>query len=175
MGLDSLLADIERRGLDTLDPSSVVCWVSAQAIPELACTLDTPDPGQKDETLTHSSRWLIHLADHTPLELVCAPPAPLAEIRALYPDALTIEVSSPVPSPPLTQLSMAEETVIRAWLESIAETNPAVVAEVLHLCRTDAATRQGFLAAQTPTTHPLLGKTTNKTPHKAGGKKCCCA
>jgi hypothetical protein len=55
----------------------------------------------------------------------------------------TVAVAEQLTPPP--ELSLDEESSIRAWLTYIEETNPAIIAEVLGKCRDDLEARRYFL------------------------------
>ena len=46
---------------------------------------------------------------------------------------------------PVTKLSLDEESRIRAWLTHIEESDPAIIDEILEMCRTEIKHREYFL------------------------------
>ncbi|MDR2164552.1 MAG: hypothetical protein LBO79_02760 [Zoogloeaceae bacterium] len=52
-----------------------------------------------------------------------------------------------------------EETVIRAWLAMIEETDPAIIAEVMSRCREDSDARAYFVGRATKVREKVRGKT----------------
>jgi hypothetical protein len=91
-------------------------------------------------------KWLIHFAGREPVEVTFSPEATHAEVLELYPAA------EPVPDArqSLTPLTGDEEAAIRGWLESIGETDPAIVAETLERCQRDSGAQGYFLNRANP-------------------------
>ena len=90
-------------------------------------------------------RWLIHYPDREPVAVACCPSATHAEILTGRPDAIAVEPFEPIRRQPDAPLSTNDETTIRAWLAHIEETDPAIIADLLDKCRTDADTREYFI------------------------------
>ncbi len=59
------------------------------------------------------------------------------------------------PEPPVSTMTAEEETAIRAWLAHIDETDPAITAEVMDKCRTDAGARTYFLLRAEEVPRPI--------------------
>jgi hypothetical protein len=107
MGLDSLLATLERRTSDTSDTSGNLGEVSGKPAPILGCTLDTPDTPQSGnpgndarisnarDMATVFGRWTIHYSDRAPVEMGCSPEATRAQVQGWYPDAIAAEPVEP--------------------------------------------------------------------------------
>ncbi len=118
---------------------------------------DLPIVGAGD-TATASRWWLIHYSDRDSLEVACCPEAPHAEILERHPDAVAAEPFFPAIWQPLASLTASEEAVIRAWLELIEETDPAIIAEMIGQCQRDADARDYFTgraAAELPKPDPF--------------------
>ncbi|WP_341678382.1 hypothetical protein [Niveibacterium sp. SC-1] len=101
------------------------------------------------EALTQSaslaSHWLLHFADHDPLEVFTTPAASHSEVLALYPEAIAAEPCKPGAIAERL-LAAEDETSIRRWLVSIGENDEGAAAELLDLCRHDNAAKGYFLA-----------------------------
>ena len=96
------------------------------------------------DTATASRWWLIHYPDRDPVEVTCCPETTHAEILERHPDAVAAEPFTAAIRQPSAPLSASEETVIRAWLALIEETDPATIAEVIGQCQRDADARDYF-------------------------------
>ena len=110
MGLDDLLARLERAA-GTAGTADVPADVPANPLQTLAGTAGTAGTAEKDkgggdssETLPtdtappiRATRWRVTLPNRQPMTVHCAPPATLADVHALYPDATALE---PQDSPP---------------------------------------------------------------------------
>lgn len=96
------------------------------------------------DTATASLWWLIHYPDRDPLEVACCPEATHAEILERHRDAVAAEPFTPTIRQPLAPMTASDETVIRAWLALIEETDPATIAEVIGQCQRDAEARDYF-------------------------------
>ncbi|MBK7813135.1 MAG: hypothetical protein IPJ52_01900 [Rhodocyclaceae bacterium] len=105
--------------------------------------------------VTASTWWLLHYPDRDPLEVACCPEATHAEILERHPDAVAAEPFTPTIRQPSAPMTAEEETVIRAWLALIEETDPATIAEVIGQCQRDADARDYFTgrAAELPKPH----------------------
>lgn len=104
MGLDALLAKLQREAVTPVTPS-ISLGVTAEALPLLAVPLVTPVTPQDDHDQSfHAGRW--------------------------RPDEL---------------LAGDQEAAVLAWLSEIGETDRAIVAEVLALCRHDDDARAYYL------------------------------
>jgi hypothetical protein len=90
-------------------------------------------------------QWLIHYPDRDPVELVCCPEATRAEALLLHPGAIAAEPFTPTIPRPAAPLTASEETVIRAWLGLIDETDPLIISEVIDQCQRDADARNYFI------------------------------
>jgi hypothetical protein len=88
--------------------------------------------------------WRIHYPDRAPVEVCCFPDATRAEVLAGRPGATEAEPFTPTVRQPSAPLTASEETVIRAWLALIGETDPATIAEVIDRCQRDADARDYF-------------------------------
>lgn len=111
------------------------------------------------DTATASRWWLIHYSDRDPLEVAYCPEATHAEILERHPDAVAAESFTPTIRQPSAPLTAEEETVIRAWLAMIEETDPATIAEVIGQCQRDADARDYFTGratAEPPKPDPML-------------------
>lgn len=93
-----------------------------------------------------SRGWLVRYADGSMVDVYFTPAATRAEALIEYPDAITAE---PIPETakriPTAPMTANEEAAIRAWLAHIEETDPAIIADVLDKCRTDADAREYFI------------------------------
>lgn len=154
MGLDALLAKLQREAVTPVTPSEIA-GVTEKALPLRAVPLVTPvtpKNNNAEESVTFSAndppgkawRWRIDFPDRNPLEVAFSPEATHAEVLGDYPDALATEQIEPggQPSAPLTA---SEETAIRAWLALIEETDEATIDDVLTLCRHDDDARAYYL------------------------------
>lgn len=116
-----------------------------------------PAPSEKvgaGELATASRWWRIHYPERHPVEVACLPPrggrractpeATHAEILEDYPDAVAAEPFTPLIRQPSAPMTAEDETAIRAWLATIEETDPAMIAEVLNQCQRDADARDYF-------------------------------
>ena len=80
------------------------------------------------------------------MEVACCPEATHAEILERHPDAVAAEPFAPTIRQPSANMSVEEETAIRAWLALIEESDPATIAEVIGQCQRDADARDYFTA-----------------------------
>ena len=96
------------------------------------------------DTATVSRWWLIHYPDRDPVEVACCPEATHADILERHPDAVAAEPFTPTIRQPSAPMTASDETVIRAWLALIEETDPAIIAEVIGRCQQDADARDYF-------------------------------
>jgi len=96
------------------------------------------------DTATASRWWLIHYPDRDPVEVACCPEATHAEILERHPDAIAAEPFTPTLRHPSAPMTAEAETVIRAWLALIEETDSATIAEVIGQCQRDADARDYF-------------------------------
>ena len=92
-----------------------------------------------------SLRWLIHYRNRDPSEAACCPEATHAEVLHLHSGAIAAEPFTPTTPRPSAPLTASEETVIRAWLGLIDETDPLIISEVIDQCRRDADARDYFI------------------------------
>lgn len=102
--------------------------------------------------------WLLHYPDREPVELFTSPESTLAEVLRDFPEAIAAEPIPPAPTKPTAPLTAREESLIRAWLVLIEETDPATIADVLGRCRTDPEAKDyytGRAAAQLPRADPF--------------------
>lgn len=109
MGLDALLARLERRAADTPDTPCNPGGVSAKPAWIKACTLDTPDTPEIINGESETEKpwgWLLHFADRESLEVYSHPPVTHAEILTAYPDALATE---PIPERPRREYTEQED------------------------------------------------------------------
>ena len=106
-------------------------------------TNSSSKPGEQQ---TESRSWLLHFADRNPLTLAFSPPATHAEVLNAYPDALAAEPIEPGQRQPDTLLAGDQEAAVLAWLAQIGETDRAIVAEVLALCRHDDDAQAYYLS-----------------------------
>jgi hypothetical protein len=97
------------------------------------------------EQKNESRSWLLHFPDREPLTVACTPPATHAEILAAYPDALAAEPIATGRRQPDALLSGDQEAAIRVWLAQVDETDEAIIAAVLALCRHDGDARAYYL------------------------------
>ena len=96
------------------------------------------------DTATASRWWLIHYPDRDPVEVTCCPETTHAEILERHTDAVAAEPFAQTIRQPSAPMAASEETVIRAWLALIEETDPATIAEVIGQCQRDADARDYF-------------------------------
>lgn len=87
------------------------------------------------EQKTKSRSWLLHFYDRNPLTVAFSPVASHDEVLNAYSDALAAEPIQPGRRQPDTLLAGDQEAAVLAWLAQIGETDQAIVAEVLTLCR----------------------------------------
>jgi len=97
------------------------------------------------DTATASRWWRIHYHDGDALDLTFYPPATHEQVLGWHPGALSAEPYQPPARPPTAPLSDAEGARVRAWLDTIGETDPATIGEVLDKCETDREARAYFL------------------------------
>jgi hypothetical protein len=64
---------------------------------------------------------------------------------------------------PFMPMTTEEETVIRAWLARIEESDPAIIAEVLTRCREDSDARAYFVGRATKVREKVRGKVRGET------------
>ena len=83
--------------------------------------------------------------ERDPLEVSVSPAASHPQVRGSYPDPLAAEPIEARRRQPDTLLAGDQEAAVLAWLAQIGETDQAIVAEVLALCRRDADARKYFL------------------------------
>lgn len=156
MGLDNLLAALERRPIETYDTPCNLGEVLAKHAPMRACTLDTPDTPQYGNTgnevrevitsdTAASCWWRLHYSDWEAVEIAYYPSATHAEVLAGEPNAIEAEPFKPIPGKPGAPLTAEDETVIRAWLAHIEETDPATISDVVNQCQLDADAREYFI------------------------------
>ncbi|MCM8600057.1 MAG: hypothetical protein NFW04_15605 [Candidatus Accumulibacter sp.] len=100
---------------------------------------------EKSDALESSARWLLHFSDREPLAVAVSPVATHPEVLEAYRDALAAEPIEPGRRQPDTLLAGDREAAVLAWLAQIDETDQAIVAEVLALCRHDDDARAYFL------------------------------
>jgi hypothetical protein len=138
---------------DTATPatSGSVVEVSVKSSSSEACTHETPvtreaisyEAGAGDTSA--ASRWrLIYCPGRDPVEVDCCPNATHAEILERHPGAVAAEPFTPSMRQPAVPTTAREELAIRAWLELIDETDPAIIAEVLRKCQGDTDARAYF-------------------------------
>lgn len=101
------------------------------------------------DTATASRWWLIHYPDRNTVEVACCPEATHADILERHPDAVAAEPFTPTIRQPSAPMTASDETVIRAWLALIEETDPATIAEVIGQCQQDADARDYFMVRAT--------------------------
>lgn len=101
---------------------------------------------EKNDALESSARWLLHFSDRESLAVAVSPPATHAEVLNAYPDALAAEPIEPGRRQPDTLLAADQEAAVLAWLAQIGETDRAIVAEVLALCRHDDDAQAYYLS-----------------------------
>ena len=121
MGLDALLARLERRAADTPDTPCNPGGVSAKPAWIKACTLDTPDTPEIINGESETEKpwgWLLHFADRESLEVYSHPPVTHAEILTAYPDALAAE---PIPERTKRRPTEAEAAELRALVQAIGK------------------------------------------------------
>ena len=106
-------------------------------------TAHSPKVGAGD-TATVSRWWLMHYPDRDSVEVACCPEATHADILERHPDAVAAEPFTPTIRQALAPMTASDETVIRAWLALIEETDPATIAEVIGQCQRDADARDYF-------------------------------
>jgi hypothetical protein len=104
----------------------------------------TPAKVGAGDTAT-ASRWLIHFADHDPIEVACCPEASHADILERYPDAAEVEPFAPTVQQPSTPMSAIEEAAIREWLERIAESDQKAIETLIAQCGQDQIGRMQIL------------------------------
>lgn len=155
MSLLSRLRDKQARKIATATPATfatqaggerrTVASVATVAVAKLpqGKTASSPKVGTAD-TATASRWWLIHYPDRDPLKVACWPDATHAEILGWHPNALAVEPFTPTIRQPSAPMTSSEETVIRAWLALIEETDPATIAGVIGQCQQDADARDYF-------------------------------
>ena len=92
MGLDALLARLQREAVTPVTPS-ISQGVTAKALPLLAVPLVTPVTPKNSNGRGKAAywRWRIHFADRNPLEVAFSPEATHAEVLDFYPSALAAE------------------------------------------------------------------------------------
>jgi hypothetical protein len=98
-----------------------------------------------DDPATGSRRWLVHFADRNPLTVAFSPAATHAEVLDAYPTALAAEPIEPGRQQSDALLADDQEEAIVVWLAAIAETDRAIIDDVLTLCWHDGDARQYFL------------------------------
>jgi len=141
-------AEIQTATPETPSGNSGVTVQSAPTVTRTHETFVTPktincevSPG---DTATASRWWLIHYLDRDSLELACCPEATHAEVLERHPDAVAAEPFTPTIRQPSAPMTASDETVIRAWLALIEETDPATIAEVIGQCQWDLDARDYF-------------------------------
>lgn len=93
-----------------------------------------------------SRGWLVKYPDGGMVEVYILPEPTRADVLRDYPGAIAAEPIPEIPKRvPTASMTAEEETAIRAWLAHIGETDPAIIAEVLDQCRTDADARYYFI------------------------------
>lgn len=157
MGLDALLAKLQREAVTPVTPS-IALGVAAEALPLLGVPPVSPVPPEdKDGQPFYAGWWLLHFSDRDPLEVAFSPAATHAEVLDAYPDAAAAEPIEAGRRQPDTLLAGNQEAAVSAWLAQIGETDPATIAEVLTACRRDADARDYFTgraAAELPKPSP---------------------
>ncbi|MEF8755084.1 MAG: hypothetical protein V5B60_14340 [Accumulibacter sp.] len=103
------------------------------------------EPIGEDTSSGVSGRWWLHFADRNPLTVAFSPAATHAEVLEAYPAALAAEPIEPGRQQSDALLADDQEEAIVAWLAAIAETDRAIIDDVLALCRHDGDARQYFL------------------------------
>jgi hypothetical protein len=83
-------------------------------------------------------RWLVTLPDKQ-IIIANSPETSLAEMRTWYPKAVAIQPANLIKkSHECKQISTAQEASIKSWLDSIGETDTAIINDVLDRCMADA-------------------------------------
>jgi hypothetical protein len=77
--------------------------------------------------------------------ITTSPPATLEELKALYPEAFSIEPYQRQVKLPKRPLTPEEEKAILAFLASIGEEDKETIAEVMEACRCDQEAREYYL------------------------------
>ena len=156
MTLSSLIRKRDTVGIATAIPAisatqpkgeaATVARIATVAVanPEKEKTAPPAKVGAGD-TATASRWWLIHYPDRDPVEMSCSPPATCVEIMASYPAASAAEPFEPIPRKPDASMTTPEERAVRAWLARIEESDPAIIVNVLTVCREDADARGYYL------------------------------
>lgn len=156
MALEDLLARLEQRGGDTPATPCHGSRGAADGASSQACTHETPEtlpcwdsemaPGTGTEKGMGAFRWwLVHYPDRPPEKIGCFPPATQDEVLAGKEEALAAVPFEPMPARFPLPSDMREDHLVRAWLDHIGETDPAIRAEVLAHCRSDARARRELL------------------------------
>jgi hypothetical protein len=140
MGLDNLLAKMERRATDTPDTPCNLGDISDKHAPIKACTPDTPDTPQifnvagnalADLSAAANSAtscgWLLHFANSESLDVYFNPDAAHAEILERYPDALAAE---PIPERTRRTPTEAEAAKLRMLVQVIGKAEKCTADEI---------------------------------------------
>jgi hypothetical protein len=94
---------------------------------------------------TRETWWRIVLATGEEKVITTSPPATLEELKALYPEAFSIEPYQRQVKRPERPLTPEEEKAILAFLASIGEEDKETIAEVMEACRCDQEAREYYL------------------------------
>jgi hypothetical protein len=94
---------------------------------------------------TTGNWWKVTLATGEEKILTTSPPATLEELKALYPEAFSIEPYQRQVKLPKRPLTPEEEKEILAFLTSIGEDDPEIIAEVMESCQQDQEARAYYL------------------------------
>jgi len=120
-----------RREVATATPATPATQkrLASQTVASVATVAVADSPARTDEA---RRLWSIVDADGRCWSVSYCPPASAAEVRELWPDALSIE---PEDEPePTGTLDPADEARVCGWLAAIGETDPQCVGEVLAKC-----------------------------------------
>lgn len=101
-------------------------------------------PGPNAE-VARSRWWRLHTADGGIKEVYSDPPTSAAEVLEGRSGIVSAEHFDPGTRTPTAPPNDTEEQEIRAWLQSIGETDIEVVANVLGRCRRDAEAKEYYL------------------------------
>lgn len=129
MGLDALLAMMERRGAVTHLAPRYPGGVTAKTSPVTACTPVTPATPRNDNFESDAA------------------------------EAIRATTCKPIHQQPTAPLSVVQETEIRAWLAHIEEDDLVMIAHVLNQCRADTEARHYFLRQAREVQHQFLNCT----------------
>lgn len=136
MGLEALLASLERRSAVTPATHGATAGVTCKPAPALACTAVTSVTAANDVLANETSAsrwWLIHFPDRE-VEICCVPTVTYAEAMAACPGSVA---ATPLPARPCREATPGERDELARLLATILPGDPAGQREALAIALSD--------------------------------------